>query len=151
MRASGRAMMRILSLALSLTRSAVWADDLLIPSLSIEEYSSKAIEEGIRGKQTALVMESAGYVREITFRQTDSPAMRLNYTNSRGETITNGSTAVSNAHQTTLSVDETTPLGTRLSAAGQWADSGGTLGPTETVARPGFTANASQPPYLFGT
>src|SRR5712691_2396751 len=85
-----KTMLLIFSLAPMLPRSLARADDLLIPSLTIEDYTAKAVQEGTNGRLTALALESAGYTREISFRQTDSPNATVATTHTRGETKTNG-------------------------------------------------------------
>jgi len=128
---------------------AASSDDMPVHSLTLDDFVEKAIKVGIQGKENELSVESAGYTREIAFRQTDSPTFTLNHTSARGETTTSGLPALSNSQQTNMSMNETTPIGTTLNAVGQWANSGGTLGPAGTVAQPGFTANVTQPLYIF--
>jgi len=118
-------------------------------ALTLENYVNLAIEKGVQSKINEMTLEEAGYTREIAFRQTDSPAFTLNHTNTRAEAVTNGLPVLSNSQQTNLSMNETTPLGTTMNMSGQWADAGGTLGPSGTVARPGFSANVTQPIYVF--
>jgi outer membrane protein TolC len=118
-------------------------------SITLEDYVTRAVEQGIQNRLNELALQTAGYTREIAFRQTDSPAFALNHTNMRGDTATNGLPELSNAQQTNLTMNETTPLGTTINTVGQWANSGGTLGSPDTLSRPGFTANITQPIYLF--
>jgi outer membrane protein TolC len=126
------------------------ADDLLIRSVTLDEFTEKAIQQGIEGKENELGLQTAGYTREIAFRKTDSPTFNFNHSNSRGETIVNGSPELTNAQQSTLTMNELTPLGTNINANGQWATAGGTLGAgSATVAQPGLSLSVTQPLYLF--
>lgn len=135
-------------MTLLLWTTVVYAADAPIP-LTIDEYVDRAIKQGIQGKLNEMNLEAAGYTREIAFRQTDSPTFSVNHSNMRGDTTVNGFPELTNSQQTSLVANETTPLGTTINATGQWADSGGTLGPSETIARPGFNASVTQPVYLF--
>lgn len=117
--------------------------------LTLDGYVKRAVEEGVQAKINDLTLQQAGYTREIAFRQTDSPAFTLSHTNMRGDTATNGFPELTNSEQTNLTMNETTPLGTTINTSGQWANAGGTLGPSGPIDRPGFTANVTQPIYLF--
>ncbi len=131
------------------TLARVIRADMSPRSITLDDFVKRAVEQGIQNKLNELALQTAGYTREITFRQTDSPDFTLNHTNMRGDTAINGFPELTNAQQTNVAMTETTPLGTTINTVGQWADSGGTLGPAGTLSRPGFTANVTQPIYLF--
>src|SRR5258706_470157 len=117
----------------------VWADDLLIPSLSIADYAAKAIDQGIQGRLTALGLESAGYTREIALRQTDSPNLTAAYSQNRGETNTSGTKVISDTKGYSLTLNQPTALGTKIQTVGTYGDSN----------KPGLNASITQPLYLF--
>lgn len=117
----------------------VHADDLLIPSLSIEDFTAKAIEEGTRGRLTEAALETAGYTRDVARRLTDSPDVTATYAQSRSETRTDGSSAITDAQATQVTVHQPTPLGTNIQVAGTHSD----------ASKPGLSATVAQPIYLF--
>ena len=116
-----------------------WADDLLIQSLSIDEFVDQAIKVGVHGRENEWTLETAGYTRQIAFRQTDSPTLTAGYKHSRGDTYADHFDTLGDSKQSTLALNETTPLGTTLAANGSY---GG-------VSNGGFSANITQPLYLF--
>lgn len=118
-------------------------------SLTIDAYVKKALEEGVRGKTNELVLESAGYERRVIYRQTDSPTLTAGQRRTRGETETNGVSTVGERDITSLTLRETTPLGTDITAVGEYGDVG-SQGPVSGASgRPGLAVSASQPIYLF--
>ncbi len=132
----------VLPFAISLLPSAMpcaLADDLLIPSLTLEDYTAKAINEGIQGRITAMSLESAGYTREIAFRQTDSPNLTAAYSQSRGETKVNGTNTLTDTKSSSLTLNQPTALGTAIQAVGNYGDAN----------KPGASASVTQPLYLF--
>ena len=121
--------------------------------LSLDDYVRNAVDVGIQGKENALALESAGYTREIAFRQTEAPTASVGYTRGRTEALTNSAiSTLTESKNTTLTVNETTPLGTTLAATGGYGDTYGTSGGVPLVAS-GQLANASitgsQPLYVF--
>ena len=140
--------MRAIVTTLLMMNGIVQADSPHV-ALTLENYEKRAVEQGVQGKINDLTLQAAGYTREIAFRQTDSPAFTLNHTNFRSDTVTNGFPVLANSQQTNLAMAETTPLGTQINMTEQWADSGGTLGPSGPIARPGFNASVTQPIYIF--
>jgi outer membrane protein len=115
------------------------ADDLLITSVTLDEYAAKAIKEGTQGQLTAMSLESAGYTRAIAFRQTDSPNATAAYTQSRGETNVSGTKTLTETKSSSLTLNQPTPLGTNIQTVGTYGDSN----------KPGLTASVTQPLYLF--
>jgi len=115
------------------------ADDMLIPSLTLDDYTQKAIDEGVQGKENALTFESAGYSRQIAFRQTDSPTLSAGYTHTRSESKGDGIDTLTDNHESTLTLNQPTILGTNVMATGTYGDAN----------RPGFNATATQPLYIF--
>ncbi len=116
-----------------------WADDLLIRSLTLEEFADRGIKTGISGREAAMNFENAGYTREIAFRQTDSPTLSAGNSHQRSETKTGSYDSVVDTEKTTLTLNENTPLGSALSATGTYGDSN----------KPGLNASLSQPIFLF--
>lgn len=112
--------------------------------LTIEDYTKKAVEEGVRGRLTSMTFEQAGYAREVVFRQTSLPTLTASHAHTRGETETGASGTVSDSKETGIELNETTPLGTVLNASGQYASS--TNG---SASQPAASASATQPLYLF--
>ena len=121
--------------------------DLLIPSITLDDYVTRAIQQGVQGKENAWALESAGYTREATFRQTDSPTLTLGHTHTRGDIYANHVDSISESKQSTLTLNELTPLGTVISAAGQYGDANN--GANGGIGKPGLTASVTQPLYLF--
>lgn len=115
------------------------ADDLLIHSMTLDDYTDRAIQKGIDGKKTSMALETAGYTREIALRQTDSPTLALSHTHTRGETKTGSTGVLSDDKSTALTLNETTPWGTSLNTVGTYGDSN----------KPGLTASLNQPLYIF--
>ncbi len=117
----------------------VRADDLRIPSLTLEQYTAKAIDEGIQGRLTAMALESAGYSREIAFRQTNSPNLSAAYSQTRGGTKVSGTNTLTDAKSSSLTLNQPTALGTNLQAQGTYGDAN----------KPGASASVIQPLYVF--
>jgi len=117
--------------------------------LTLEQYETQAINQGIQAHLNQLSLESEGYTRTIAFRKTDSPSFTYNRTDMKGETTVNGFPFLSNSQQNNLLMQETTPLGTTMNAAARWDYFGGTRDPASTIERPGFSADVTQPLYLF--
>jgi outer membrane protein TolC len=115
------------------------AQDLLLSSVSLEEYAKKAVEDGIRGRLTVIALESAGYTRDISFRLTDSPDMTVTHSVARTETTIEGSTTRADTKATALTLNQPTALGTNIQAVGTYDDAN----------KPGFQATAVQPIYIF--
>jgi outer membrane protein len=134
-----RTLFLLLSFSLFLPFSPAWSDDMLIPSLTIEDYTAKAVKEGTAGRITALTLESAGYTREIAFRQTDSPNATIAHNHTRGETRSSGIDTISETKSTTLTLNQPTVLGTNIQTVGTYGDAN----------KPGLTASITQPLYLF--
>jgi outer membrane protein len=133
---------RLLAVAMLLLSAPVFCDDLLIPSVTLDQYVTLAIEKGIQGKLRALTLESAGYRREIAFRQTDSPSFTLGHEHTKSETKTTGPSgfdSISDSKESTLTMNENLPTGTNITASGLYGDS----------HNPGFNASVTQPLYLF--
>ena len=130
---------KTLVIASILLCSLARADDLLVPSLTIDDYAAKAIKEGTNGRLTALSLESAGYAREVSFRQTDSPNATAAYTHTRGETSAENFHTVTDTKSNTLTINQPTPLGTNIQTVGTYGDAN----------KPGLTASITQPLYLF--
>ena len=107
--------------------------------LTLDDYTAKALEQGIRGRENALTFENAGYTRRIAFRQTDSPNMSLSYLKTRGETTAVGATTPTDTYQSNLTLNELLPTGTAITATGKYDGSD----------KPGFNAALAQPIYLF--
>ncbi len=116
------------------------AENVAGTQVTLQDYIHRAIEQGIRGRETALSLESAGYTRQIAFRQTDSPTLTLDYTKTRSGTESDGATtSLSDTDQSRLTLNQTIPLGTVISGSVKYNE----------LNRPGYTASATQPVYLF--
>lgn len=144
--------MRFRSTVLTTSTVLVWL--VQVPSaaaplaLTIDDYVKRALEEGVRGKENALALESAGYSHEVSFRQTDAPTFSIGQSFSRGETNSGGTTQNGDAGITSLSGSETTPWGTTLNARGDWGETAS--GPVSSASgKPGLSLSGTQPLYLF--
>ena len=54
-------------------------------ALTLDSYVKRAVDQGIQAKLNDYALQTAGYTRQIAFRQTDSPTLTLNHTNTRGK------------------------------------------------------------------
>src|SRR5262249_39016913 len=110
----GKLMRRALTILglCALIPAATWSDEILIPSLTLDDFTARAIEQGVRGRESSWALETAGYTRDIVFRQTDSPTLAAGYTHVRSETIINHQDGLSRSDQSTLTLNQPTPLGT---------------------------------------
>lgn len=115
------------------------ADDLLIPSLTLEDYTARAITQGTRGRLIAAALESAGYVRVNALRQTDSPDIAASYAKRRAESRVAGQSTLTDTDSTEVSVHQPTPLGTQVQLTGTQSD----------TSQPGLSASVTQPLYVF--
>ena len=119
-----------------------------VVTLSIDEFTARGIEKGIQGRQNALNFESAGYSREIVFRQTDSPTLAANASVERAETKANGAIATTDSHTEGITLNELMPTGTQITANGQLAGSEVRGLGSESTSK-SVSANLTQPIYLF--
>jgi len=134
--------MRALSLVgvflFCLMRSA-FGDDLLIPSLTLDDYVKVAVQKGVQGQKDAIDLEIAGYTREIAFRQTDSPNFSVGHTHTRKGVNTNGFDSISDSKQSNLTMNEVLPTGTQIQAVTTYDDTN----------KPDLSASITQPIYIF--
>jgi outer membrane protein TolC len=108
-------------------------------AMTLQEFEDRAITHGFEGRQTEWTLETQGYTRDIVFRRTDSPRLTAGHTQTRSGSRTNDSTSESDQKESTLRVDQQTPLGTELDATLSYGD----------FQKPGLQANAEQPLYIF--
>ncbi len=129
-----------LSIGLLIVSVRAKADDLLIDNMSIEDYVDRAIHVGVQGRENSLALQTAGYTREIAFRQTDSPSLSFSHTHNRTESWQSGiSDSVRDVKQSALNLNEVTPLGTAITGSAGYGDGN----------RPGLSATVTQPLYIF--
>jgi len=114
-------------------------DDGAVKALSLVDYENQAIEKGIQGRLTEFSLQTAGYERGIQLRETNATQLTAGHVQTRGETRVNGNSTVGDSHASSLRLDQSTLLGTDI-------DAQLTQG---TANKPGFTASATQPLYLF--
>jgi outer membrane protein TolC len=116
-------------------------------ALTLEEYTRRAIKEGVSGRQTDWVLEQAGYARDVVMRQTAYPTLSAQYDHIRSEAQDNvlGTDILTDTNRTTLNLAEQTPLGTQINASSQY---GSSTEPSQ-VGRPNFAASLTQPLYVF--
>jgi len=126
-------------------------------SMTLDDYVQRAIDIGITGVKNSLSLKTAGYAREIVFRQNEAPTASVGYTQNRQGSETNGVlTDLSRSNSTDLKVTENTALGTALSATGSYGSqtdanlaSTGGAPITSTTGKPALALSGSQPIYLF--
>lgn len=108
--------------------------------MTLDDYVKKAIEDGVKGRETQLALERAGYARSVTLRQTDSPTIDLTHAHSRGESQVNGvSNTLTDTKTSAVTINETTPLGTAVKMQTLYGDPN----------KPGFNTTVQQPLYAF--
>lgn len=116
--------------------------------MTIEEFVRRAQDEGVAGKSSSLSLEAAGYTKRIAYRQTDSPTFTAGYRHREGESKVNGVSSSGQTDVGDVTMRQTTPLGTELSATGEYGDP--TQGPASGAGgKPDFSATATQPLYIF--
>src|SRR6185437_2085540 len=126
-------------------------------ALTLDDYVSRAIQKGVQGLKNQWSLETAGYTREIAFRQTDSPTMSAGYTQTRAGNDINGLNSASWTREKTLTINEPTPLGTTATGTAGYGDGEATdatgASTTGTTAlssgKPSASLSVTQPLYIF--
>ena len=113
-------------------------------ALTLDDFTQQAIKQGIQGRQNELTLQSAGYTKQVVFKQTSAPTLDLNGTGTRSESNDplNGHSRFNGPNDSSvgnLTYNQLLPTGTALTAAGKYDESD----------RPGFTASVTQPLYVF--